>query len=40
MTGLPPGHRDYSSVRHSRHALDRFVERFGAESAMAAEEFP
>jgi hypothetical protein len=26
---LPSGQRDYSSVRLSRHALERFVERFG-----------
>ena len=25
----PPGQRDYSTVRLSRHALERFVERFG-----------
>ncbi len=33
----PPGQRDYSSVRLSRHALERFVERFEAvpESADA-----
>jgi hypothetical protein len=39
MTGLPPGQRDYSSVRLSRHALDRFVERFGAEAETASDEF-
>ncbi len=27
----PPGQRDYSRVRLTRHALERFVERFGAE---------
>jgi hypothetical protein len=27
----PPGQRNYSSVRLSRHALERFVERFGVE---------
>lgn len=26
----PSGQRDYSSVRLTRHALDRFAERFGA----------
>ncbi|WP_206108160.1 hypothetical protein [Paludisphaera soli] len=26
----PPGQRDYGSIRLSRHALERFVERFGA----------
>lgn len=26
----PPGQRDYSAVRLTRHALERFVERFGA----------
>ena len=26
--GCPPGQRDYSVARLSRHALDRFVERF------------
>jgi hypothetical protein len=36
--GLPPGQRDYSSVRLSRHALDRFVERFAAEPGDAASE--
>jgi hypothetical protein len=25
----PPGQRDYSGVRLTRHALERFVERFG-----------
>ena len=34
---LPPGQRDYSSVRISRHALERFVERFGAEPESAGE---
>ena len=34
---LPPGHRDYSSVRISRHAVERFVERFGAEPDSAEE---
>ncbi len=26
----PPGQRDYSGIRLTRHALERFVERFGA----------
>ena len=26
----PPGQRDYSGARLTRHALERFVERFGA----------
>jgi hypothetical protein len=39
MTSVPRGQRDYSSVRLSRHALERFVERFGAEAPTAAEEF-
>ena len=34
---LPPGQRDYSSVRISRHAVERFVERFGAEPDSAEE---
>ena len=34
---LPPGQRDYSSVRISQHALERFVERFGAEPDSAGE---
>jgi hypothetical protein len=32
----PPGQRDYSSVRLSRHALERFVERFGCAPPDAA----
>ena len=36
---LPPGQRDYSSVRISRHALERFVERFGVEPESAGELF-
>jgi hypothetical protein len=32
---LPPGQRDYSSVRLSRHAVERFIERFGVEPAEA-----
>lgn len=31
----PPGQRDYSGVRMTRHALERFVERFGGEEATA-----
>jgi hypothetical protein len=31
----PPGQRDYSSVRVSRHALERFVERFGVQPESA-----
>ncbi len=34
---VPPGQRDYSSVRISRHAIERFVERFGAEPESAGE---
>jgi len=30
-----PGQRDYSGVRLTRHALERFVERFGGEPAAA-----
>jgi hypothetical protein len=36
---MPPGQRDYSAVRLSRHALERFVERFAAEPELAADEF-
>jgi hypothetical protein len=32
---LPPGQRDYSSVRLSRHAVERFIERFGVEPEHA-----
>jgi hypothetical protein len=32
----PSGQRDYSSVRLSRHALERFVERFGGAPDEAA----
>ncbi len=39
MTRVPPGQRDYSSVHLSQHALERFVERFGAEAESAADEF-
>jgi len=28
---LPPGQRDYSSIRLSRHAVERFIERFDVE---------
>jgi hypothetical protein len=38
MPDLPPGQRDYSSVRLSRHALERFVERFAADPELAPEE--
>ena len=38
MSDLPPGQRDYSSVRLSRHAVERFVERFAAEPELAPEE--
>jgi hypothetical protein len=31
-----PGQRDYSSIRLSRHALERFVERFGGAPDEAA----
>jgi hypothetical protein len=33
----PAGQRDYSSIRLSRHALERFVERFGIEPESAGE---
>ena len=36
---LPRGQRDFSTVRLSRHALERFVERFAAEPAVAVSEF-
>ena len=36
---LPHGQRDYSTLRISRHALERFIERFAAEPAVAASEF-
>jgi hypothetical protein len=32
----PSGQRDYSSVRLTRHALERFIERFGGEPHEAA----
>ena len=38
MSLLPHGQRDYSTVRLSRHALERFVERFAAEPGVAANE--
>jgi len=38
MAMAPPGQRDYSSVRLSRHALERFVERFAVDPEMAADE--
>jgi hypothetical protein len=34
----PPGQRDYSGVRLSRHAVDRFVERFEARPDAASDE--
>ena len=34
----PPGQRDYSAVHLSRHAVERFVERFSAEPDAAAGE--
>jgi len=34
----PPGQRDYSTVRLSRHALERFVERFAAGPEAAPDE--
>jgi hypothetical protein len=38
MSSPPPGQRDYSALRLSRHALERFVERFAAEPEAAPEE--
>jgi hypothetical protein len=35
---IPPGQRDYSTVRLTRHALERFVERFAAEPEAAPDE--
>lgn len=32
---VPSGQRDYSAVRLTRHALERFIERFGAEADEA-----
>jgi hypothetical protein len=34
----PPGQRDYSGVRLSRHAVERFMERFGAAPDAAPRE--
>jgi hypothetical protein len=34
---VPPGQRDYRSVRLSQHALERFAERFGVEPELAEE---
>ena len=34
----PPGQRDYSTIRISRHALERFIERFAAVPESADEE--
>src|SRR4051812_39238197 len=31
----PTGQRDYGEIRLTRHALDRFVERFGADAGSA-----
>jgi hypothetical protein len=39
MSEVPPGQRDYSSVRLTRHALERFVERFAAAPEHSAAEF-
>lgn len=33
----PPGQRDYSGTRLTRHALERFVERFGVQPDEAEE---
>jgi hypothetical protein len=35
VTMAPTGQRDYSAARLTQHALDRFVERFGAEAETA-----
>src|SRR4051794_8763157 len=35
MATPPSGQRDYSSVRLTRHALERFIERFGGEPGEA-----
>jgi hypothetical protein len=32
---VPKGQRDYSQIRLTRHALERFVERFGVDEAQA-----
>jgi hypothetical protein len=36
---VPRGQRDYSMVRISRHALERFIERFAADPDAAANDF-
>ncbi len=36
MSGVPPGQHDYSAMRLSRHALERFVERFSVQPEHAA----
>jgi hypothetical protein len=38
MSGVPAGQRDYSSVRLSRHALERFVERFAVAPECAEDD--
>jgi len=35
---VPPGQRDYSTAHLSRHAVERFVERFAAEPDSAADQ--
>lgn len=35
MVMPPPGQHDYSTVRLTRHAVERFVERFGCEPPEA-----
>ena len=37
MPEPPPGLRDYSAARLTRHALERFVERFGGDPTEAPE---
>lgn len=39
MSEVPRGQRDYSAVRLTRHALERFVDRFAAEPQIAVGEF-
>ncbi len=39
MRNIPSGQRDYSAVRLTRHALERFVQRFAAAPEFAATEF-
>ncbi len=39
MSHPPPGQRDYRQIRVTRHALERFVERFGVEPETAPSEF-